>query len=80
MEKPFARTSTRALAAPKEDNAPMVCTNVPKSCEEAGLVACLTTVHTIVETPDGAPVMERQHHQEKTITAICPKPKATAWR
>ena len=59
MGKFFARTSTRAIAAPTGDSAPMVCTNVPKSCEEAGLVACLTTVHTTVGTLDGAPVMER---------------------
>ena len=76
----FARTSIRASVIPKEGSATMVYTSVPKFCEVAGLVGCLTTGHTTVETLDGAPVMKRWHHQEKTITAIGTNPMATAWR
>ena len=58
----------------------MVITSVPKFCEVVGPVGCLTTEHTTVGTPDGAPVMSRWHHLEKMITAIGTNPRATAWR
>ena len=80
MGQLFAKNSIKAGARLRAGPANTVYTNVPKLVELVGHVGWPTTEHTTVEIPDGAPVMERSHHQEKTVTAVGTNLMATAWR
>jgi len=76
----FAPTSTRVSATPRGLHAARVCISVPKYFEEVDLVGWLFMGHTTVGTLDGAPMVRRWHHLEKTAAAIGTILTANAWR
>ena len=76
----FARNLTRANVAPRDAHAIKAYTSAPKFCEVVDPAECHSMGHITVVINDGAPVVKRWHHQEKTEAASGAKQMMAAWR
>ena len=80
MERSYAQTSTNANATPRERRVPRGFASVLKFLETAGRVERTFTERGTAGTPDGAPMMRRRYHLEKTAAAIGIGLMGMAWR